>query len=153
MNNIKNITDNIYVTTTKNLDFTYLTELKILNIKYIININNYSNILKNNDDIKILNFNIDRLKIYISGNPIDIDFDLIDNILISAIKNNYSVLICDENYLLSFLLIGRFLAKYYKLTFTETVYWLANKLNIDINSKIYKNIIYQLFSQFSLLNL
>ena len=153
MNNFNNITDNIYVTSKKNLDFIYLKELQIYNIKYIININNYSNIFENNQ-IQIFNVNIDKINIYISSANFasKIDFEYIDNIILDAIKNNSAVLICDENYIVPFLIIGRFLCKYYKLTFTESITWLSHKLNLNIDSKIYKNIIYQLFLQFSSLN-
>jgi hypothetical protein len=141
---IIDITENIYVTNNKNIDISKLSK-NINNIKYVININNHAII---SNKIFILDVLCDRINEYITTKYLDIDYEKIDQLILFAIKNKSSVLICDENNILLLLIVGRFLCKYYKLTFTETLLWFKYKLKINIESKVYKNIINQLFIEF-----
>jgi hypothetical protein len=144
---IINITENICITNNKKINISRLSRItdNLNKIKYIININNHAIIY---NKIFTLNIFFDRINEYITNNYLNIDYDKIDELIIFAIKNKSSVLICDENNILSLLIVGRFLCKYYKLTFTEVLIWLKYKLQINIESKIYKNIINQLFIEY-----
>lgn len=144
---IIDITENIYVTNNKNIDISELSKNtnNSNNIKYVININNHAIIY---NKIFILDVLFDRINEYITTEYLNIDYDKIDQLILFAIKNKSSVLICDENNILLLLIVGRFLCKYYKLTFTEALLWFKYKLKINIESKVYKNIINQLFIEF-----
>ena len=144
LNKIIDITENIYVTNNKNIDISELSK-KTNNIKYVININNHAII---SNKIFILDVLCDRINEYITTKYLNIDYEKIDQLILFAIKNKSSVLICDENNILLLLIVGRFLCKYYKFTFTETLLWFKYKLKINIESKVYKNIINQLFIEF-----
>ena len=147
LNKIIDITENIYVTNNKNIDISELSKNtnNSNNIKYVININNHAIIY---NKIFILDVLFDRINEYITTEYLNIDYDKIDQLILFAIKNKSSVLICDENNILLLLIVGRFLCKYYKFTFTETLLWFKYKLKINIESKVYKNIINQLFIEF-----
>ena len=144
---IIDITENIYVTNNKNIDISELSKNtnNSNNIKYVININNHAIIY---NKIFILDVLFDRINEYITTEYLNIDYDKIDQLILFAIKNKSSVLICDENNILLLLIVGRFLCKYYKLTVTEALLWFKYKLKINIESKVYKNIINQLFIEF-----
>ena len=144
---IIDITENIYVTNNKNIDISELSKNtnNLNNIKYVININNHAIIY---NKIFILDVLFDRINEYITTEYLNIDYDKIDKLILFAIKNKSSVLICDENNIFLLLIVGRFLCKYYKLTFTEVLIWFKYKLQINIESKVYKNIINQLFIEY-----
>jgi hypothetical protein len=76
---------------------------------------------------------------------LNIDFTISNDFICAALQNNFNMIICDNNFSISFLLIGAFILKYLNLTYTETIHWLYTKLNIKNMSK---NTINQLYLYF-----
>jgi hypothetical protein len=117
----------------------YEDNLKTLNIEYIININN----TLNTNTYTTYNISVDsNLEYFDSSKPIDIDLNATNEFIINAMQNNSCILICDINYVIPLLIIGSFLIKYLDITFTECIYWLSKKTNVNF---LYKNICYKLF--------
>jgi hypothetical protein len=127
----------------KIIDGLYITNSNIINneIKYIININNKGNV--NNKGGGCMNININKEQMYITCSNINIDYDNINNFIISAFKNNEPVIIHDENdFIVSFLICCVFLIKKVKLSYFDAIILLKYKLNI--NHRLYKKISYHL---------
>jgi hypothetical protein len=115
------------------------TKLENLNIKYLININN----TLDGKPFVSYNLSVDTSSdFYNSSSLIDIDLDKTNDFIISALQNNSNILICDESYNTTLLIIGAFLIKFLKMSLTESIYWITKKSNV---SGISKNICYQLF--------
>ena len=114
-------------------------KLTNLNIHYLININK----TLNGSSFTTYNISINSNVEYIdSSEPVNIDLDTTNEFIIKALQNNLNILICDINYLIPFFIIGAFLIKYLDVSYTECVYWLSKKINMNTISK---NICYQLF--------
>lgn len=117
--------------------------LRNLNIKYLINVNK----TLNGTEFTTFNISIDPNAEYIdSSQPINIDLETTNEFIVNALQNNCNILICDINYLIPILIIGAFLIKYLKISFTECIYWLSKKTNMNI---ITKNICFHLFLYYS----
>jgi hypothetical protein len=117
----------------------YESKLLDLNIKYLININNtLQGNLCTSFNIKI-NSNTEYID---SSSLINIDLNATTDFIISSLQQNSNILICDVNYLIPFLIVGAFLIKTLNISYTETIYWLSKKANINAISK---NICYHLF--------
>ena len=117
----------------------YENKLTNLNIHYLININK----TLNGTTFTTYNISINSNTEYIdSPQPINIDLNMTNEFIVTALQNNLNILICDVNYLIQILIIGDFLIKYLNISYTESIYWLSKKTNINIISK---NICYQLF--------
>lgn len=117
----------------------YENKLTNLNIHYLININK----TLNGTTFTTYNISINSNTEYIdSPQPINIDLNMTNEFIVTALQNNLNILICDVNYLIPILIIGAFLIKYLNISYTESIYWLSKKTNINIISK---NICYQLF--------
>jgi hypothetical protein len=144
-NDIKQIIPNIFISNNKNVK-TCENILSYLNIKYLININDtFDTKLATSYNI-IINSNID---FYDNDELIKIDFEQTNDFIINSLKNNSNILISDINYNISLLIIGAFLLKYINLSYTETIYWLVKKNNLQ---NLPKNIYYQLFLYFKQIN-
>ena len=117
----------------------YENKLTNLNIHYLININK----TLNGTTFTTYNISINSNTEYIdSPQPINIDLNMTNEFIATALQNNFNILICDVNYLIPILIIGAFLIKYLNISYTESIYWLSKKTNTNIISK---NICYQLF--------
>ena len=117
----------------------YENELTNLNIHYLININK----TLNGTSFTTYNISIDTNTEYIdSSQSINIDLNSTNEFIVKALQNNLNILICDINYLIPIFIMGGFLIKYFNISYTECVYWLSKKTNINTISK---NIYYQLF--------
>jgi hypothetical protein len=139
--NIIKIIPGIYIGDTKSKYCE--NNLRNLNINYLININK----TLNGTDFTTFNISVDPNSQYIdSSKSINIDLEATNEFIINALQNNSNVLICDTNFLIPILITGSFLIKYLDLSFTECIYWLSKKTNINI---ITKNICYQLFLYYS----
>lgn len=124
----------------------YENKLAELNIKYLINVNN----TLVGTSFTTYNISINSNTEYIdSSSIINIDLNTTNEFIVNALQNNSNILICDVNYLIPFLIVGAFLIKYINITYSECVYWLAKKSNVN---SITKNICYQLFLYYSNIN-
>lgn len=124
----------------------YESNLADLNINYLININ--STLVGNN--FTTYNISINGNSEYIdSATLINIDLNTTNEFIINALQNNSNILICDVSYLIPFLIIGAFLIKNLNISYTECIYWLAKKSNMN---SISKNICYQLFLYYREIN-
>jgi hypothetical protein len=135
--NIIKIIPGIYIgdSNTKN----YESNLKNLNINYLININKT---LQGNTFRTYSVSIISNSEFIDSSSLINIDLNITNEFIINALQNNSNILICDANYLVPFLIVGAFLIKYLNISYTECIYWLTKKINM---SSFSKNICYQLF--------
>jgi len=142
--NIIKIIPGIYIA---DIHTQYLEDnLSLLNLNYIININKTFT----GNKLTIFDVGVDANLEYIdSTQTFDIDFNTTNLFIITALQNNSNILICDTNYSIPILIIGAFLIKYLKLSFTECIYWLTNKCNFY---SISKNICYQLFIYYKEIN-
>lgn len=121
-------------------------KLNDFNINYVININNIIT------DKKVTSFNLlvnSNNQFYESSELLKIDFNKTNDFIINALQNNSNILIADINLNVPLLIVGVFLIKYLNLTYTETIYWIVKKSNIQ---GISKNICSQLFSFYIQLN-
>lgn len=117
----------------------YENKLTNLNIHYLININK----TLNGTTFTTYNISINSNTEYIdSMQPINIDLNMTNEFIVTALQNNVNILICDVNYLIPILIMGAFLIKYLNISYSESIYWLSKKTN---NNIISKNICYQLF--------
>jgi hypothetical protein len=117
----------------------YENKLTGLNIHYLININK----TLSGTSFTTYNISIDANTEYIDSSlPVNIDLNTTNEFIVSALQNNLNILICDINYLIPVLITGAFLIKYINVGYTECIYWLSQKTNINTISK---NICYQLF--------
>ena len=124
----------------------YESHLADLNINYLININ--STLVGNS--FTTYNISINGNSEYIdSATLINIDLNTTNEFIINALQNNSNILICDVNYLIPFLIVGAFLIKNLNISYTECIYWLAKKSNMN---SISKNICYQLFLYYKEIN-
>lgn len=123
------------------------TKLENFNIKYLININN----TLNGKEFISYNLSVDtNSDFYNTSSPINIDLNKTNDFIIFALQNNSNILICDENYNISFLIVGAFLIKYLNMTLTETIYCITKKSGV---TGISKNVCNQLFLFFQENNL
>ena len=119
-----------------------MENLENFNIKYLININNTL------DNSHFVSFNIsvdNNIDYFNLSTLINIDFDKTNDFIITALQNKSNILICSENYNISFLIIGAFLIKYLNMSFSETLYYISKKSNIN---DVSNNVINQLFLYF-----
>ena len=124
----------------------YENKLAELNIQYLINVNN----TLIGTSFTTYNISINSNSEYIDSSAlIDIDLNTTNEFIVNALQNNSNILICDINYLIPFLIVGAFLIKYMNISYTECIYWLAKKSNVN---SITKNICYQLFLYYSNIN-
>ena len=142
--NIIKIIPGLYIGDVNAINFE--NKLEELNINYLININN----TLEGRNFTTYNISINSNSEYIdSSSLIKINLNITAEFIINALQNNSNILICDINYLVPFLIIGGFLIKYLNISYTECVYWLAKKLNMNTISK---NICYQLFLYYKSIN-
>lgn len=128
MENIIKIFDGLYITSSDIIDDSY---------KYIININNKISINGIND-INQKNINVHKEEILLSSSITCIDYDIVNNFILDAFKNNEPIIIYDcDDFIISFLICSMFMIKYIKISYIDVIAWLKYKLKI--NSKIYKN--------------
>ena len=111
------------------------SEFNHYGITNIININNY----------KIDNQNYNTLNVIINDEPID--YNTINDFILFSIKQNTNIVICDENYSLSFLILISFCVKILKMNFTYSIYYMQRKTNIDFRN-VSKQKIFELFEYF-----
>jgi hypothetical protein len=122
------------------------SKLPELNIHYLININN----TLSGTSFTTYNITLGSDPEYIdSSSLINIDLNTTNEFIINALQNKSNILISDVNYLIPFLIAGAFLIKNLNITYTECIYWLAKKTNINTISK---NICYQLFLYYKEIN-
>lgn len=143
-NNIIQIIPGIFVSDNKITSSQ--NKLNDLNINYVININNIIS------EKKVTSFNIlvnSNNQFYDTSELLKIDFNKTNDFIINALQNNSNILIADTNLNIPLLIVGAFLIRYLNLTYTETIYWIVKKSNIQ---GISKNICSQLFTFYTELN-
>lgn len=132
--NIIKIIDGLYITSSYVNDNSY---------KYIININSKVINYGPSEPINIKNVNLYIEEILLSSSITGIDYDTVNNFILDAFKNKEKVIIYDDNnYIVSFLICSIFMIKIIKINYFDVIAWLKYKLNI--NSKLYKKLSYQL---------
>lgn len=143
-NNIIQIIPGIFVSDNKITSSQ--NKLNDFNINYVININNIIT------EKKVTSFNLlvnSNNQFYDSTELLKIDFNKTNDFIINALQNNSNILIADINLNLPLLIVGAFLIRYLNLSYTETIYWIVKKSNIQ---GISKNICGQLFNFYTGLN-
>jgi hypothetical protein len=139
-NNIIKIIPNLYIA---DKSLTDNNILKAFNIKFIINVNS---IKKDIDEYTVYELVINENEKYLSNINLNINYEILCDFIIYAFKNESSILIIDENFMIPMLIVGIFLMKFMKISFIETIYWLYYKLKI--NSELNKNILFHLFNYY-----
>jgi hypothetical protein len=135
--NIIKIMPGIYIGDINSIN--YESNMTNLNINYLININK----TLNGSTFTTYNISVNSNSEYIdSAQPINVDLNMTNEFIVTALQQNSNVLICDVNYLIPILIVGAFLIKYLNVSYIESIYWLSKKTNFNIISK---NICYQLF--------
>lgn len=144
-NNIIQIIPGIFVSDSKIT--TCQNKLNDFNIRYVININGIVT------EKTLTSFNLlinSNNEFYDSSELLKIDFHKTNEFIINALQNNSNILISDTNLNIPLLIVGAFLIRYLNLTFTEAIYWIVKKTNIQ---GISKNICYQLFNFYTELDI
>ena len=136
--NIYQILPNLYVADL-NIDETTLLQHNISNIVSI-------NFEYNNNRFNEYKYKFDNNNKFLNSNKYNIiNFELVNNEIFNSLKNNQSIIIIDNDKILSLLFCVSFITKYLNVSLFETLFCLSKKLNINLKN-ISKNLLFELIN-------